>query len=159
MKSIYYENKNKDDLYINIFDIKKFIVNGIIFPIEDFLFILSMIQKKFCVNEATFLLTRNYLYHNIYHELYNINPEINVIKYEKIEDKNIEDNNKDKNGINGITYISLLNKDIGDGMNNFESVIESTENAGKEINESFIQINQNLEQYSNRLHNTFNNDQ
>ena len=44
-------------------------------------------------------------------------------------------------------------------MNNFESVIESTENAGKEINESFIQINQNLEQYSNRLHNTFNNDQ
>lgn len=159
VKSIYYENKNKDDLYINIFDIKKFIVNGIIFPIEDFLFILSMIQKKFCVNEATFLLTRNYLYHNIYHELYNINPEINVIKYEKIEDKNIEDNNKDKNGINGITYISLLNKDIGDGMNNFESVIESTENAGKEINESFIQINQNLEQYSNRLHNTFNNDQ
>ena len=99
------------------------------------------------------------MYHNIYHELYNINPEINVIKYEKIEDKNIEDNNKDKNGINGITYISLLNKDIGDGMNNFESVIESTENAGKEINESFIQINQNLEQYSNRLHNTFNNDQ
>ena len=50
-----------------------------------------------------------------------------------------------------IKYISSLNEDIGDGMNNFESVLENTENAGKEINESFIQLTENLEKYSNRF--------
>ena len=156
IRSIYIENKDKNS-YIDIFDIKKFVVNGIIFPIEEFLFILSMIKKKFCVNETTFMLTRNYLYHNIFHEIYNINPPVSIVDYQKIDAKD-KDDKDDKNNINGIKYISLLNQDIGDGINNFESVLESTESAGKEINESFMALSENLEKYSNRLHEQFNND-
>ena len=110
-----------------------------------------MIKVKFCVNETTFLLTRNYLFHNIYHQIYNINPPVTVIEEIKDGDKNKEEDSDKSENINGIKYISALNEDIGDGMNNFESVLENTENAGKEINESFIQLTQNLEKYSNRL--------
>ena len=51
IKSIYLENKdndinNKNNLYIDIFEIKKFKVGEFIFPIEEFLYILSMIKKK-----------------------------------------------------------------------------------------------------------------
>ena len=151
IKSIYLEKENKNILYIDIFEIQKFKVGGYIFLIEEFLFILSMIKVKFCVNETTFVLTRNYLFHNIYHQIYNINPSVTVIEEIKDDDKNKEEESDKSENINGIKYISALNEDIGDGMNNFESVLENTENAGKEINESFIQLTQNLEKYSNRL--------
>ena len=105
---------------------------------------------KFCINETTFLLTRNYLYHHIFHEIYNINPPVSVIEQKESDEKNKEENEKNENA-SAIKYISSLNEDIGDGMNNFESVLENTENAGKEINESFIQLTENLEKYSNRL--------
>ena len=156
IKCIYLEKKD-DNVCIDIFSIKKFIVNGMIFPIEEFLFILSMIKKKFCVNETTFILTRNYLYHSIFHEIYNINPPLSVVEFQKIDEK--EGGDKDeKNKVSGIKYISLLNQDIGDGINNFESVLASTESAGKEINESFMELSENLEKYSHRLHEQFNND-
>ena len=163
IKSIYIENKDKDNknnLYIDIFEIKKFKVGEFIFPIEEFLYILSMIKKKFCINETSFLLTRNYLYHQIYHAIYNINPPVMIDEYQKIDSKNKdEEEEEEKNeNINGIKYISSLNEDIGDGMNNFESVLASTENAGKEINESFIQLSQNLENYSNSLQQQMNPD-
>ena len=156
IKCIYLEKKD-DNICLDIFSIKKFIVNGMIFPIEEFLYILSMIKKKFCVNETTFILTRNYLYHNIFHEIYNINPPVSVVEYQKIDEKD-KDDKDDKSNVNGIKYMSLLNQDIGDGINNFESVLASTESAGKEINESFIALSENLEKYSNRLHEQFNND-
>jgi len=161
IKSIYLENKdnniNKNNLYIDIFEIKKFKVGEFIFPIEEFLYILSMIKKKFCVNETTFLLTRNYLFHQIYHAIYNINPPVVIDEFQKIDSKNKEEEDKDEN-INGIKYISSLNEDIGDGLNNFESVLASTEDAGKEINESFIKLSENLENYSNRLQQQMNPD-
>ena len=156
IKCIYLEKKD-DNVCIDIFSIKKFIVNGMIFPIEEFLFILSMIKKKFCVNETTFILTRNYLYHSIFHEIYNINPPLSVVEFQKIDEKEGGDKNE-KNKVSGIKYISLLNQDIGDGINTFESVLASTESAGKEINESFMELSENLEKYSHRLHEQFNND-
>ena len=159
IKCIYIENNDKEknnnnNLYIDIFTIKKFKVGKFIFPIEEFLYILSMIKKKFFINEATFLLTRNYLYHHIFHELYNINPPV-IIDESQQNDK--EDEKQEDKNINGIKYISNLNEEIGDGINNFDSVLESTENAGKEINESFIKFSESLEKYSNRLHEQINN--
>ena len=59
IKSIYIEKNDKEkinNLYIDIFTIKKFKVGKFIFPIEEFLYILSMVKKKFFINEATFLL-------------------------------------------------------------------------------------------------------
>ena len=120
IKCIYLEKKD-DNICLDIFSIKKFIVNGMIFPIEEFLYILSMIKKKFCVNETTFILTRNYLYHNIFHEIYNINPPVSVVEYQKIDEKD-KDDKEDKSNVNGIKYMSLLNQDIGDGINNFSLI-------------------------------------
>ena len=157
IKSIYIEKNDKEkinNLYIDIFEIKKFKVGKFILPIEEFLYILSMIKKKFIINEATFLLTRNYLYHHIYHEIYKINPPVIIDESQQNEKKDEKDGNEN---MNSIKYISSLNEEIGDGINNFDSVLESTENAGKEINESFIQFSQSLENYSNRLHEQINN--
>ena len=157
IKSIYIEKNDKEkinNLYIDIFEIKKFKVGKFILPIEEFLYILSMIKKKFVINEATFLLTRNYLYHHIYHEIYKINPPVIIDESQQNEKKDEKDGNEN---MNSIKYISSLNEEIGDGINNFDSVLESTENAGKEINESFIQFSQSLENYSNRLHEQINN--
>ena len=157
IKSIYIEKNDKEkinNLYIDIFEIKKFKVGKFILPIEEFLYILSMIKKKFIINEATFLLTRNYLYHHIYHEIYKINPPVIIDESQQNEKKNEKEGNEN---MNSIKYISSLNEEIGDGINNFDSVLESTENAGKEINESFIQFSQSLENYSNRLHEQINN--
>ena len=139
IKSIYIEKNDKEkinNLYIDIFEIKKFKVGKFILPIEEFLYILSMIKKKFVINEATFLLTRNYLYHHIYHEIYKINPPVIIDESQQNEKKDEKEGNEN---MNSIKYISSLNEEIGDGINNFDSVLESTENAGKEINESFIQ--------------------
>ena len=157
IKSIYIEKNDKEkinNLYIDIFEIKKFKVGKFILPIEEFLYILSMIKKKFVINEATFLLTRNYLYHHIYHEIYKINPPVIIDENQQNEKKDEKEGNEN---MNSIKYISSLNEEIGDGINNFDSVLESTENAGKEINESFIQFSQSLENYSNRLHEQINN--
>ena len=157
IKSIYIEKNDKEkinNLYIDIFEIKKFKVGKFILPIEEFLYILSMIKKKFVINEATFLLTRNYLYHHIYHEIYKINPPVIIDESQQNEKKDEKEGNEN---MNSIKYISSLNEEIGDGINNFDSVLESTENAGKEINESFIQFSQSLENYSNRLHEQINN--
>ena len=157
IKSIYIEKNDKEkinNLYIDIFEIKKFKVGKFILPIEEFLYILSMIKKKFVINEATFLLTRNYLHHHIYHEIYKINPPVIIDESQQNEKKDEKEGNEN---MNSIKYISSLNEEIGDGINNFDSVLESTENAGKEINESFIQFSQSLENYSNRLHEQINN--
>ena len=160
LKSINYDTidtKDKDD-YIDIYSIKSFKVSGFIFPIQEFLYILSMIKKKFCINDTTFMLTKNYLYHNIFHVYYNINPPVSVADFNKIDEKEGKDeDNIDKDNISGSKYTSLLSENIGDGINNFETVLESTESAGKEINESFAELTKNLENYSNRLHEVNNN--
>ena len=95
IKCIYIENNDKEknnnnNLYIDIFEIKKFKVGKFIFPIEEFLYILSMVKKKFFINEATFLLTRNYLYHHIFHEIYNINPPVIIDENQQTEKEDEE---------------------------------------------------------------------
>ena len=49
-------------------------------------------------------MTRNYLYHNIFHEIYNINLPVSVVEFQKIDEKDNDDND-DKNNVNDIKYI------------------------------------------------------
>jgi hypothetical protein len=151
----------KDDsnnlINLDFMKIKRFNVSGVIVPVEEFLYILSMIKSKFVVNEVTFFLTRNYLYHNIYHTIYNINPSIQLLnKGNNIINKE-EDKKDDEKEVDGIKSISLLNETIGDGINNFDSILESTKNAGEEINYSFQQLSENLEKFTNQLRERANN--
>ena len=151
----------KDDsnnlINLDFMKIKRFNVSGVIVPVEEFLYILSMIKSKFVVNEVTFFLTRNYLYHNIYHTIYNINPSIQLLNKENNIINKEEDKKDDEKEVDGIKSISLLNETIGDGINNFDSILESTKNAGEEINYSFQQLSENLEKFTNQLRERANN--
>ena len=111
-----------------------------------------MIKSKFTINEITFFLTRNFLYHNIFHEVYNINPPIKDIIINTIDEKDDKDKEENKN-VDGIKSLSLLNANIGDGINNFETILESTKTAGEEINYSFKELSENLEKFNNQLNN------
>lgn len=90
---------------------------------------------------------------------FNVKDKIDNVKEEiKQEDKNKEkekednkkEEEKDKN-IDSIKSLSLLNETIGDGINNFDTIIESTKNAGEEINYSFRQLSENLEKFTQQL--------
>ena len=160
LKCINLDNENND---IDIMKIKSFKVYGHIIPVEEFLYVLSMIKSRFAINENAFLLTRNYLHHYIYHRIYHINPlsQENMIKSNNnnmSENDENENNNDDKNkNIDVFKCLSLLNENIGDGINNFDSLIENTKNAGEEINNSFQQLSQNLEKFTKRLKENNNN--
>ena len=150
IKCINYNKDNDNNLSnIDFLQIKSFNVSGNIIPVEEFLYVTSMIKNKFIINEVTFFLTRNYLYHNIFHEVYNINPPIQDIIINNIGEKKEEDNKK----IDGIQSLSILNQNIGDGINNFETILESTKTAGEEINYSFKELSENLEKFNNQLNN------
>ena len=152
------DDNNNNLINLDFMKIKRFNVSGVIVPVEEFLYILSMIKSKFVVNEVTFFLTRNYLYHNIYHTIYNINPSIQLLNKENnIINKEEEDKKDDEKDVDGIKSISLLNETIGDGINNFDSILESTKNAGEEINYSFQQLSENLEKFTNQLKERANN--
>ena len=156
IKCINYNKDNDNNLSnIDFLQIKSFNVSGNIIPVEEFLYVTSMIKNKFVINEVTFFLTRNYLYHNIFHEVYNINPPIQDIIINSIGEKKEED--KDNKKIDGIQSLSILNQNIGDGINNFETILESTKTAGEEINYSFKELSENLEKFNNQL-NSHNND-
>ena len=160
IKSINFEamDNQNNPFDINIMKIKTFNVCGHIIPVEEFLFTLSMIKNKFCINESSFFLTRNYLHHYIYHEIYNIKPHIDENHIKKInniingneENKN-NDVNEKKEDIDAIKYITLLNENIGDGINNFDTLIENTKYVGEEINNSFEQLTKNLEKFHKKL--------
>ena len=148
------DNDNNYNLInFDFMKIKRFNVSGTIVPVEEFLYILSMIKSKFVVNDVTFFLTRNYLYHNIYHEIYDINPSLQLIKKENydISKEEKEKDKKEDKKVDGIKTLSLLNENIGDGINNFDSILESTKNAGEEINYSFQQLSENLEKFTKQL--------
>ena len=147
-----YLNKDNNNNLVNLdFDhIKAFNVSGNIIPIEEFLYVLSMIKSKFIINEVTFFLTRNYFYHHIYHEIYNICPPITDMKINENSEEN--EQNKDNNKtMDAVKTLSLLNENIGDGINNFDCILESTKNAGAQINSSFQLLSQNLEKFTNQL--------
>ena len=165
LKCLNYTKDNYKLVDLDFMQIKTFNVSGNIIPVEEFLYIVSMIKPKYAINEITFFLTRNFLHHHIYHEIYNINPPIHVIKKEennnetqdkKEKEKNINEDEKDKNE-DGIKALSLLSETIGDGINNFDSILESTKNAGEEINYSFQQLTENLEKFTKQLNERSNN--
>jgi methyl-accepting chemotaxis protein len=67
-------------------------------------------------------------------------------------------NNDDKNkNVDEFKSISLFNENMGDGINNFDSLIENTKYAGEEINNSFQQLSENLENFTKRLKENNNN--
>jgi hypothetical protein len=153
IKCINYDiDKDKNLANIDFLQIKTFKVSGHIIPVEEFLYTLSMIKSKFTINEITFFLTRNFLYHNIFHEVYNINPPIKDIIINTIDEKDDKDKEENKH-VDGIKSLSLLNANIGDGINNFETILESTKTAGEEINYSFKELSENLEKFNNQLNN------
>ena len=57
--------------------------------------------------------------------MYKINIPV-IIDESQQDDK--EDEKEGNENINSIKYISSLNEEIGDGINNFDSVLERTEN-------------------------------
>ena len=112
LKCINYNKDNDGNLAnIDFLQIKTFNVSGNIIPVEEFLYVTSMIKNKFVINEVTFFLTRNYLYHNIFHDVYNINPHIQEITINTIGDKKEEE--KDNKIFDGIQSLSILNQTIG----------------------------------------------
>ena len=152
-------NNNQND--IDIMKIKTFNVAGHIIPVEEFLFVLSMIKRKFVINESSFLLTRNNIHHYIYHRIYNINPILKeklVGKTNNMSKNEEKRNNDDKNkNIDEFKSMSIFNENMGDGINNFDSLIENTKYAGEEINNSFQQLSENLENFKKRLKENNNN--
>ena len=167
LKCLNYTKDNYKLVDLDFMQIKTFNVSGNIVPVEEFLYITSMIKPKYAINEITFFLTRNYLYHHIYHEIYNIHPSLQLIKNEennnekkdenkKENETNENEDEKDKN-VDGIKALSLLSETIGDGINNFDSILESTKNAGEEINISFQQLTENLEKFTKKLNDHNNN--
>ena len=128
-----------------------------------------MVNKNLIINETTFFLTRHYLNHYIYHNIYKIDTESQDIKLihrcnEHCEEKEGDekcDESKDKEKkeevVDPIKSISLLNERIGDGINNVDSIIENTKYAGEEINYSFQILTQNLDQFNKQLNNRNNN--
>ena len=150
------------------FDIEKnkiiFNVAGIFFEPGEFLYILSMIQRKFPFNEKTFFITKNFLHYNIIHEIYNIDESY---KSEEI----VENNKNEKEGnlcnccnsiINFINdkknkiynYENQIDSEhLQGGIHDLQNVLENTKLAGKEINESFQKFNENLTNLNNSLEN------
>jgi hypothetical protein len=113
----------------------------------EFLYYLSMINKKYPINEYTFLLTYNHLRHHILCDVYKIYTEEEEKERKKIFEKKLEDI-KDNN-----CKIVLGNDNnyLDEGINDLKDVLENTKLAGKEINDSFQKFSKDL----NNLNQTF----
>lgn len=84
--------KNKNEKF-------RFRVAGVEYETGEFLFILSMIKKKYPVNEDSFLMTDNFLHKTIIHLSYKLNNSI------KNNNSYKQNGKKDKNFIDGNTEI------------------------------------------------------
>ena len=106
----------------------------------EFLYYLSMINKKYPINEYTFLLTYNHLRHHILCDVYKIYTEEEEKERKKIFEKKLEDI-KDNN------FNIVLGNDnnyLDEGINDLKDVLENTKLAGKEINDSFQKFSKDL---------------
>ena len=131
-------------------DIKdiRFKIGNWILGQSEFLYYLSMINKKYPINEYTFLLTYNHLRHHILCSIYKIYTEEDEKERKKILEKQLEvfkDNkcNFDEGNDN--------NNYLDEGVNDLKDVLENTKLAGKEINDSFKKFSDDL----NNLNQTF----
>ncbi len=162
------ENKKEEEEIIDIEKKKlRFNVAGMIFEPGRFLYILSMIKKKFEINEHSFFFTQNYLHQNIIHNIYNI-TESNM-EEEKDEKKDDDKNtavccrccNSIKKSEKKKVYscITQIDEDhLQGGIHDLQRVLENTKLAGKEINESFQKFSENLNNLNMSLSNNQNDD-
>ena len=113
----------------------------------EFLYYLSMINKKYPINEYTVLLTYNHLRHHILCDVYKIYTEEEEKERKKIFEKKLED-------IKNNNFNIVLGNDnnyLDEGINDLKDVLENTKLAGKEINDSFKKFSIDL----NNLNQTF----
>jgi hypothetical protein len=145
------ENKKQNKKEEELFDIEKikirFNVAGMIFDPGQFLYILSMIKKQFIINEQTFFITQNYLYHKIIYDIYNINDsndeEEEGDKSDDVCCKCCHSIKKAENKV--FSCITQIDVDhLQGGIHDLQKVLENTKLAGKEINESFQKFSENL---------------
>ena len=163
-------NENKEEEMFDFdFDKNKirFNVAGIIFEPGEFLYVLSMIKKQFPINEQTFFISRHFLYSNIINNVYKIEtPKEEDEKNEKEDENQISiccrccrcfnssKNNDNKKLISCITQID--DDHLREGIVDLQDVLENTKKAGKEINESFRQFAENLNNLNMSLSNNHN---
>ena len=125
----------------------KFKIGNLVFSQGDFLYILSMINKKFSINEYSFILTYNHLRHNILCSIYHIHPQ----KDEKKIDEIIDDKDDNTNN-NNTKYIIPTDTDyLDDGISDLKNVLENTKLAGEEINNSFKKFSEDLNNFNTSL--------
>ena len=163
-------NENKEEEIFDFdFDKKKirFNVAGMIFEPGEFLYVLSMIKRQFPINEQTFFISRHFLYSNIINNVYKIEtPKEEDEKNEKEDENKISiccrccrcfnssKNNDNKKLISCITQID--DDHLQEGIEDLQNVLENTKMAGKEINESFRQFAENLNNLNMSLSNNHN---
>ena len=138
-KCFYNKNNNNNDIdYYN--KNSKFKIGNWILDLKEFLYILSMINKKYPINEYSFILTRNNLRHNILSSIYHLNLET-------IEKDTKKINEEKKEEINDVSYNNVIinTKEKYNGeINNLKQIVENTKIAGEELNESFKKISDDL---------------
>ena len=140
-KCLYYRNNDND--YKN----SKFKIGKWILDVKEFLYILSMINKKYPINEYSFILTRNYLRHNILSSIYHLNLE----KEEK-DNKAIKEEKKDE--ITDISYNNIIinnNGKLDDEINDLNKILQNTKMEGEEISESFKKFSDDLNNINTSL--------
>ena len=127
-------------------DIKttKFKIGHWILNQSEFLYILSMIDKKNQINEYSFILTMNNLRRNILGSIYHI--------YNKNDDeKIIKKLNEEKNDIMNNYIENNTSEPLEECIINLKNELENTKIAGQEINKSFQKFSDDLNNLNESL--------
>ena len=125
-------------------DIKttKFKIGHWILNQGEFLYILSMIDKKSPINEYSFILTMNNLRSNILHSIYHI--------YDKNDEKIIKKFEEVKKEINNNIMTNNFDP-LQESIINLKNELEITKLAGQEMNKSFQKFNDDLKNLNESL--------
>ena len=140
-KCLHYKNNDND--YKN----SKFKIGNWIVDVKEFLYILSMINKQYPINEYSFILTRNYLRHNILSSIYHLN-------FEKEEKDNKDNKGEKKDEITDISYNNIRinnNGKLDDEINDLNKILQNTKMEGEEISESFKKFSDDLNNINTSL--------
>ena len=108
----------------------------------EFLYILSMIDKKSPINEYSFILTMNNLRSNILHSIYHI--------YDKNDEKIIKKFEEVKKEINNNIMTNNFDP-LQESIINLKNELEITKLAGQEMNKSFQKFNDDLKNLNESL--------
>ena len=136
MKSIFRECEDIKDI--------KFKIGYMIFGQGDFLYILSMINKNFPINEYTFMLTYNHLRHHILFKIYNIYTEKQEKEVNNFLEGKIQSFKDDKNNNNYVMENNNMGYSEDELTKNLKEVYENTKLAEKQINDTFKTFSNDL---------------